>query len=70
VRQDGIGGLMHHKVFIIDNQIVITGSYNFSRSAEERNDENILVIYNTDIAQEFLKEFKRVQAEARVTDNQ
>ncbi len=64
VRTDGIKGLMHHKVFIIDEQIVITGSYNFSRSAEERNDENILVIYNTDIAQEFLKEFERVQAEA------
>ncbi len=65
VRKDGIEGLMHHKVFIIDEQIVITGSYNFSRSAEERNDENILVIYNTDIAQEFLKEFRRVQAEAK-----
>ena len=66
VRTDGIDGLMHHKVFIIDEQIVITGSYNFSRSAEERNDENILVIYNTDIAQEFLKEFERVQAQADI----
>ena len=68
VRQDGIKGLMHHKVFIIDEQIVITGSYNFSASAEERNDENILVIYNTDIAREFLKEFERVQAQAEVED--
>ena len=66
VRQDGIDGLMHHKVFVIDEQIVITGSYNFSRSAEERNDENILVIYNTDIAQEFLKEFERVQAQTEM----
>ncbi len=64
IRKDGIEGLMHHKVFIIDEKIVITGSYNFSRSAEERNDENIIVIYNTDIAREFLKEFARVQAEA------
>jgi len=68
VHEDGIDGLMHHKVFIIDEQIVITGSYNFSRSAEERNDENILVIYNTDIAQEFLKEFTRVQAQATVNE--
>ena len=66
VRTDGIKGLMHHKVFIIDGQIVITGSYNFSASAEKRNDENILVIYNTDIAQEFLKEFERVQAQTEV----
>ena len=63
VHTDGIDGLMHHKVFIIDEQIVITGSYNFSRSAEERNDENILVFYNTDIAEEFLKEFERVKAQ-------
>ncbi|MBT3336605.1 MAG: DUF1669 domain-containing protein [Anaerolineae bacterium] len=63
VREDGIKGLMHHKVFIIDEEIVITGSYNFSRSAEERNDENIIVIFNADIAQEFLKEFQRVQAQ-------
>jgi len=55
---------MHHKVLIIDRQIVVTGSYNFSRNAEERNDENILVIYNTDIAEAFLEEFARVQAEA------
>ena len=64
VGEDNIKGLMHHKVFIIDEKIVITGSYNFSRSAEERNDENILIIYNTDIAQEFLKEFERVKAQA------
>ena len=63
VRQDIIDGLMHHKVFIIDQRIVITGSYNFSRSAEERNDENILVIYNIEIAREFLKEFERVSGE-------
>ena len=65
VVEDGIDGLMHHKVFIIDEKIVVTGSYNFSASAEEKNDENILVIYNTDIAQEFLKEFKRVQTQAK-----
>ncbi|MBT3322055.1 MAG: phospholipase [Anaerolineae bacterium] len=66
IHVDGIEGLMHHKVFIIDEEILITGSYNFSRSAEERNDENILVIYNSDIAQEFLKEFERVQAQIEI----
>ncbi len=65
VLEDGIDGLMHHKVFIIDEAIVITGSYNFSASAEERNDENIIIFYNTDIAQEFLKEFQRVRAQAQ-----
>jgi len=60
VRIDGIDGLMHHKVFIIDEKIVVLGSYNFSQSAEERNDENILIIYNEAIAKQFIKEFKRI----------
>src|SRR5215211_4161398 len=54
VRLDGIDGLLHHKVFIIDEQIVVMGSYNFSRSAEERNDENLLIIYDPVIAEQFL----------------
>ena len=49
-----------HKVFIIDGKIVAFGSYNFSQSAEERNDENVLIVYNEAIAGEFLKEFERV----------
>lgn len=65
VRIDGIDGLMHHKVFIIDEKIVVLGSYNFSQSAEERNDENILIIYNEVIAQEFIKEFQRVYSQAQ-----
>ena len=65
VRMDGIDGLMHHKVFIIDEKIVVLGSYNFSQSAEERNDENILIIYNEAIAQELIKEFQRVYSQAQ-----
>jgi phosphatidylserine/phosphatidylglycerophosphate/cardiolipin synthase-like enzyme len=61
---DGIDGQMHHKVFIIDEKIVVLGSYNFSQNAETRNDENLLIVYNEDIAQEFMKEFERVAAQA------
>lgn len=65
VRRDGNEGQMHHKVMIIDRQIVIFGSYNFTNSAETRNDETLLVIYNQDIAAQFLEEFGRVYARAR-----
>ncbi|MBN2388913.1 MAG: DUF1669 domain-containing protein [Anaerolineales bacterium] len=65
VRLDGNPGLMHHKVIIIDERIVITGSYNFSRSAEERNDENVVVIFNADVAAQFLSEFWRVYGQAQ-----
>jgi phosphatidylserine/phosphatidylglycerophosphate/cardiolipin synthase-like enzyme len=65
VRKDGIDGLMHHKVFIIDESIVAFGSYNFSQSAEERNDENLIIVYSPVIAEQFLLEFQRVQDEAQ-----
>lgn len=64
VRLDGNSGKMHHKVIIIDGKIVITGSYNFSASAEERNDENTLIIHNDDIALKYIAEFERVYAQA------
>lgn len=60
VRIDGLDGQMHHKVFIIDEKIVVLGSYNFSQAAETRNDENLLIIYNEDIAEQFLLEFERI----------
>jgi phosphatidylserine/phosphatidylglycerophosphate/cardiolipin synthase-like enzyme len=60
VRPDGNDGQMHHKVIIIDRQIVVLGSYNFSNSAETKNDENVMVVYNPEIAAQYLAEFKRV----------
>jgi phosphatidylserine/phosphatidylglycerophosphate/cardiolipin synthase-like enzyme len=65
VRRDGNAGLMHHKVMIIDRSIVITGSYNFSNSAEERNDENVVVIHNAEAAAQYLGEFQRVYNQAQ-----
>ena len=52
-------GKMHHKVIIIDDETVITGSYNYSKNAEVSNDENILVVKNAKIASRYVKEFKR-----------
>jgi len=60
VKMDGISGLMHHKVIIIDGKTVITGSYNFSASAERSNDENLIIIRSETLAQEFLLEFNKV----------
>lgn len=62
---DGNEGQMHHKTMIVDEKIVITGSYNFSRSAEIRNDENIVVFYDEQIADFFLEEFQRIFEQAR-----
>lgn len=62
VRLDEFEGHMHHKVMIIDEAIVVTGSYNFSRSAEERNDENVLILHDPGLAELYIQEFERVLA--------
>jgi phosphatidylserine/phosphatidylglycerophosphate/cardiolipin synthase-like enzyme len=56
---DGNPRLMHHKVIIIDQKVVITGSYNFSNNAEHFNDENTLIIHNQDIAAQYMIEFQQ-----------
>jgi phosphatidylserine/phosphatidylglycerophosphate/cardiolipin synthase-like enzyme len=48
---------MHEKVFVIDDKTVILGSYNPTAAANEKNDENILVIYDEEIAGLFVDEF-------------
>ena len=65
VRLDVNPRLMHHKVIIIDQQIVITGSYNFSNNAERNNDENTLIIHNQDIASAYLAEFRQIYNKAQ-----
>ena len=44
VRSDGKHAIQHNKVMLIDDDIVITGSYNFTNSAEKRNAENIIIL--------------------------
>jgi phosphatidylserine/phosphatidylglycerophosphate/cardiolipin synthase-like enzyme len=65
VMQDGNPYLMHHKVFIIDGRTVILGSFNFSANANESNDENVLIIDDLALAQQFQAEFARVYAQAK-----
>ena len=54
-------GAMHHKVIVIDDGTVITGSYNFSKNAEKNNSENLLIIKgNREIAAAYLAEFEKI----------
>ena len=68
VRQDGNPRTFHHKVFVIDDQIVVTGSFNFSDNADESNDENVVVVAHTEVAAQYLQEFERRWAEATPPD--
>jgi len=51
---------VHHKVFIIDNKTVITGSYNPTKNGDERNDENVVIIQNENVARDFSNEFEKL----------
>ena len=68
-------GLLHHKYAVIDaenpsaDEIVITGSHNWSTSAETANNENTLIIHSSRIANLYLQEFKARYLEAGGTDN-
>lgn len=60
IKFDTNSNMMHHKVFIIDNETVILGSYNPTKNANENNDENILIIHDRGIAELFVEEFGRL----------
>jgi phosphatidylserine/phosphatidylglycerophosphate/cardiolipin synthase-like enzyme len=42
---DDVSGIAHNKVIIIDDDTVITGSFNFTKSAQQHNAENVLVVH-------------------------
>lgn len=66
MRQDGNPFVLHHKVFIIDGVTVVTGSFNFSEGARDSNDENLIIITDPDLAAQYMAEFHRRWAEAKL----
>lgn len=51
--------IAHNKIIIIDRGTVITGSYNFSKSAEKGNAENLLIIKSKELAKIYLDNWNR-----------
>jgi len=50
---DGAHAIAHNKVMVIDGETVITGSFNFTTAAEQRNAENLLVIHDRTLAAQY-----------------
>ena len=66
VRRDGdTKVILHHKLFIVDDHIVVTGSYNFSRNADKSNDENLLILNDANLARRYTEEFRRLYAQSQ-----
>ena len=57
-RIDAAHAIAHNKVMIIDERVVLTGSFNFTTAAEEHNAENLLVLRDEKLAAEYLRNWK------------
>jgi hypothetical protein len=53
-RIDAVHAIAHNKIMIIDGETVITGSFNFTKAAEEKNAENLLIISDKSLAEKYI----------------
>ncbi|HLN24290.1 MAG TPA: phospholipase D family protein [Patescibacteria group bacterium] len=58
VQIDTIHGIAHNKVMVIDEESVITGSFNFTKSAQDKNAENLIVLRDPDLARIYADNWK------------
>ena len=63
---DSVHGIAHNKVMIIDREVVITGSFNFTRAAEWNNAENLLIIRSKELAREYLENWEKHKGHSEV----
>jgi phosphatidylserine/phosphatidylglycerophosphate/cardiolipin synthase-like enzyme len=58
VKIDAQHAIAHNKVIIIDGETVITWSFNFTKAAEENNAENLLVIHDRKLAEQYIENWQ------------
>jgi len=52
---------MHHKFMLVDNKVLLNGSFNWTRSATDVNQENILITYEDELVTLFQRRFEKMQ---------
>ncbi|HWP84228.1 MAG TPA: phospholipase D-like domain-containing protein [Terriglobia bacterium] len=60
----GADSKMHHKFVILDNRLLLTGSYNWTTESDEENFENLVVLANAGLVQSYREEFEALWNEA------
>ena len=60
VRRNNHTFLMHHKFVIVDGEILINGSFNWTRKAVFGNNENILITKENAIVSKYIQEFNKL----------
>ena len=63
VRMDSSENHMHHKFAVIDSKVLVNGSFNWTRSATDYNQENILVTDEPKLVSAYLEEFESLWLE-------
>jgi phosphatidylserine/phosphatidylglycerophosphate/cardiolipin synthase-like enzyme len=58
------GDKLHHKIAVIDDTTIISGSQNWSEAANYQNDEAVIIITNSKVAQHFVQEVQRLYSSA------
>jgi phosphatidylserine/phosphatidylglycerophosphate/cardiolipin synthase-like enzyme len=62
----GVNAIAHNKVMVIDGDTVITGSFNFTNAAEERNAENLLVFHDATLASQYAANWHRHETHSEI----
>ena len=65
IRTDAFEKLQHNKYAVIDGRTTITGSYNWSENAENRNAENLIIISDVTTAKAFADDFEHHWSHSR-----
>jgi cardiolipin hydrolase len=60
IKVDASTNHMHHKFMIVDNKVVLTGSYNWTRSAALYNQENVISTEDEFVISRFSDEFEKL----------
>lgn len=64
VRQDKVHMVAHNKVIVIDDEVVITGSYNYTYGADKNNAENAIALKSVKLAEKYSANWKKHWAES------
>ena len=63
---DAKHAIAHNKVMVIDGEVVLTGSFNFTKAAEQSNAENLLVIRDAALASKYDKNWHEHEGHSQV----
>ena len=63
---DAEHAIAHNKIMVIDKETVITGSFNFTKAAEEKNAENLLILKSKELAKVYIDNWNKHKAHSEL----